>query len=208
MKNSCKALLLSVGVLSFLTLPVRGADMGAPGGAAPGAPAAKMPTGELEATAVTTTFTVQNVDPATRMVTLQDPGGAITKFKAGPEVRNFDQIKKGDLVKATVLDELAVAIRPGGGAPMASEKQMIAVAPKGAKPGVVMVQTDQMTAKIMAIDTDKRLVSLEGPTGMTRTIKAAPKVDLSQLKKGDDVTVQVAQGMAIMVESPQASDQP
>ena len=164
--------------------------------------------GALEAVAVTTTFTVQDVDEKSRLLTLKGSDGAMAKFKVGPEVRNFDQIKKGDMIRATVVDEIAVAIRPSGGPPMASEKQMIAVAPKGAKPGVVMLQSDQVTAKILAVDTEKRMVSLEGPMGKTRTMKVSPKVDLAQIKKGDDVTVQVGHGMAIMVESPQAADMP
>jgi hypothetical protein len=159
----------------------------------------------MDATAITSTFTVQDIDPETRMITLKAPDGAIDKFKAGPEIRNFDQIHKGDLVRATVMDEIGVAItQPGMAPPPMGEANMVAVAPKGAKPGIVMVQSESVTAKVAAIDADKRMVSLEEPSGKTRTIKVSSKVDLTQLKKGDDITVQVAQGFAINVETPQA----
>lgn len=163
------------------------------------------PGGMMDATAITTTFTVQSIDAATRMITLKAPDGSIEKFKAGPEIRNFDQLHQGDMVRATVMDEIAVSMmQPGGQQPAMGQANMVAVAPKGAKPGVVMVQTENLTAKVAAIDTQKRMVSLEEPSGNTRTIKVSPRVDIAQIKKGDDITLQIAQGFAIMVESPQA----
>jgi hypothetical protein len=169
----------------------------------------QMPGGAMAAEAVTKTFTVQDIDPATRTVTLKATDGTTEKYKCGPEVRNFAQIKKGDQVTSTVMDEIAVDIRKGTDTgPSAGAQQMMSVAPQGAKPSMMMVQTEQMTAKIVAIDTSKRMVTLEGPGGNTKTIKASQKVDLSQLNKGDDVTVRFAQGMAVAVQSPQMGGQP
>jgi hypothetical protein len=46
----------------------------------------------------------QKVDAAIRTVVLKSPDGTTKSYKLGPELRNFDQIKVGDTVKATVVD--------------------------------------------------------------------------------------------------------
>ena len=51
---------------------------------------------------------VTKVDSKTRTVTLKDKDGTLTNFVAGPEIKNFPQIKVGD--RLTVTHELAVAI--------------------------------------------------------------------------------------------------
>lgn len=44
------------------------------------------------------TATVDSVDYENRTGTLKLPDGTVLTFKAGPEVRNFDQVKAGDKV--------------------------------------------------------------------------------------------------------------
>ena len=64
--------------------------------------------GETFITSTTTTSTVVSIDAVTRTLQLKQSNGKTTAYKAGPEVANFDQIKIGDLVQATVAEELAV----------------------------------------------------------------------------------------------------
>src|SRR5512134_3592694 len=52
------------------------------------------------------TATVTAIDAANRKVTLVTPDGRKETFKAGPEVVNFDQIRIGDQVKATLTEQL------------------------------------------------------------------------------------------------------
>ncbi|MGD9297765.1 MAG: hypothetical protein PVG47_10245, partial [Chromatiales bacterium] len=50
---------------------------------------------------VEATSTVEEVNKADRLITLKDADGDLVTVKAGEEVRNFDQISKGDLVTVT-----------------------------------------------------------------------------------------------------------
>src|SRR5688572_23650412 len=52
------------------------------------------------------TATVTAVDHAKRQAMLVTPDGKKTQYKAGPEVINFDQVRVGDQVKATVTEQL------------------------------------------------------------------------------------------------------
>jgi hypothetical protein len=147
----------------------------------------------------TVTATVTGIDAPKRDVTLVTQNGRKTTYKAGPEVVNFAQIRVGDQVKAVLTEEVAVFI--GSGAPPSAIAGVgVALAPVGAKPGGVMVDTKQMTAKVTAVDAKKHKVTFELPDGTSKTVKAGKKVDLSNVKIGDNVTIQVGEGLAITVE--------
>jgi hypothetical protein len=158
--------------------------------------------GAIEVAAITATSKVTAVDPAKRTVTLTNEAGETNTYKLGKKVRNFDQIKVGDEVKATLLESLAVTVSKSSAPPDARERDLVAVAPKGAMPGVIMANTRQITAKIVSVDPQARTVTVEGPAGGTPTIKVGPKVNLDELQKGDDVTLRVTDALAIRVEKP------
>ncbi|MGH8760312.1 MAG: hypothetical protein ACREVW_12480, partial [Burkholderiales bacterium] len=149
----------------------------------------------------TTTATVTGIDTAKRKVTLVSPSGSKSIYKAGPEVVNFAQIRVGDQVKATVTEEVAIFI--GSGAPPSAVAGAgVALAPVGAKPGGVFVETSQVTVKVAAVDAKNHKVTFQLPDGTTKKVKVGKKVDLSTVRPGDNVTMQVSEGLAITVEKP------
>jgi hypothetical protein len=159
------------------------------------------PDGAIIVQTMTLTATVTAINADKRKVTLVFEGGGKSTYKAGPEVVNFGQIQVGDKVKAVVTEEVAIYI--GSGAPPSGMAATgIALAPVGAKPGGVLVDTEQVTVKVTAVDAAKNKVTFELPDGTTKTVKADKKVDLSNLHPGDNVTIQVTEGLAITVEKP------
>ena len=65
---------------------------------------------------VEATSTVESVDAATRMVRLRGADGRSWAVHAGPDVRNFGQIKAGDLVKVRYTEAVAAeVVKPGSG---------------------------------------------------------------------------------------------
>jgi hypothetical protein len=158
--------------------------------------------GAIEVGAITATEKVTAVDSAKRAVTLTSDAGESNTYELGKDVRNFDQIKVGDQVKATLLESVAVAVHKSGAAPDAGARGVVAVAPKGAMPGVVMAKTREITAKIVSIDPTARTVTVEGPMGGKPTIEVGPNVNLGELQQGDNVTLRVTNALAIRVEKP------
>ena len=75
----------------------------------------------------------------------------------------------------------------------------MALAPLGAKPGGVMVDTSRVTAKVTAVNAKTHKVTFQLPDGTSKTVKVGSKVDLSKVQPGDDVTVQMGEGLAITV---------
>ena len=69
-------------------------------------------------------------------------------------------------------------------------------------PGGVIVNTTELTARVTAIDTTNRTVTLVGPEGNTRTLKVGPDVDLTKAQPGDNVVVRYTETLKIQVERP------
>jgi hypothetical protein len=145
---------------------------------------------------------VTAIDKAKRKVTLLGPDGEKFTVKVGPEAVNFDQIRVGDLVKATVTEELVISLDEGGAPSSEGEAGVVALAPKGAKPGGVVAQVTQITASVVAIDQAKRTATLRFDDGSTKTFSVRDDIDLSRHKVGERVVFRATEMIAISVEKP------
>ena len=123
-------------------------------------------------------------------------------FKAGPEVVNFDQIRVGDQIKATLTEQLAVYMAKDNPPANEGEASLVALAPLGAKPGGLMANTLQVTAKVKAIDLKHHKATLQLPDGTTKTFAVRQDVDLTQRQVGEEVVIRVTEAVAISVEKP------
>ena len=148
----------------------------------------------------TATATVKSIDYSTRTLTLESPGGVTHIYKAGNDVINFDSIRQGDRVRATVSEALAISVRKAGVPSNPRNATTVSLAPKGAKPGIFVANTVEVNGTIESIDAAKRTITLRKPAGEPRTLKLAPTVKLANLRKGDDVVVRYTQAVALFVD--------
>jgi hypothetical protein len=146
------------------------------------------------------TARVASIDTATRKVTLVSSDGIKKTVKMGPEVINFDQIHVGDQLKVMAAEELVVYVAGEGEASGDATAQFVALAPEGAKPGGMMAETTQVTAKVTAIDIGHRKATLEFEDGSTQTVAVRPDVDLGKRKVGDQVVIRITEALAIEVK--------
>lgn len=146
---------------------------------------------------------VTKIDAATRTVTLKNKDGE-TSIVAGPEVKNFAEIKVGD--HFDVVYELAVAIElvkvknPG----VTSEQvtTSTATAPQGDKPGMITTNTVTATANVEAIDAAKNIVSLKGPQGNIFKVKVQNPDLMKDIAVNDQVKVVYTEAIAAVVSAP------
>jgi plasmid maintenance system killer protein len=146
---------------------------------------------------------VTKIDAATRTVTLKNQDGE-TSIVAGPEVKNFAEIKVGD--HFDVVYELAVAIElvkvknPG----VTSEQvtTSTATAPQGDKPGMITTNTVTATANVEAIDAAKGIVSLKGPQGNIFKVKVQNPDLMKDIAVNDQVKVVYTEAIAAVVSAP------
>ena len=146
----------------------------------------------------TLTATVKDIDPAKRMVTLTTADGEKDVVHCGPEVRNFEQICVGDRVTVKVIQETVVQMSMDVPA-KDSAAAVVALTPKGAKPGGVVAATMQTTATVTAIDMKNHKATLRFADGTVQTVAVRPDVDLTQHKVGELIYVRVTQAVALSV---------
>ena len=145
---------------------------------------------------------VTAIDTSNRKVTLLGPDGKKVTVKLGPEAVNFDQIRVGDLVTATVTEELVVYLDEAGASAPDGSAAMAARAPKGAQPGGLVAETTQATATVMAIDRTSRTATLQFEDGSSKIFAVRDDIDLDQRSVGEKVVFQVTEMIAISVEKP------
>ncbi|MBC2709813.1 MAG: hypothetical protein HGJ94_01995 [Desulfosarcina sp.] len=143
---------------------------------------------------------VTAIDTANRKVTLLGPDGDEFTVKVGPEGVNFDQVRVGDMVNATVTKELVVYLDEEGASAPDGSAAMVALAPKGAQPGGVVAATTQVTGMVTAIDQTSRTATLQFDDGSSKTFPVRDDIDLSRRKVGEKVVFQVTEMIAISVE--------
>ena len=148
---------------------------------------------------------VTKIDAATRTVTLKNNDGETT-IVAGPEVKNFAEIKVGD--RFDVVYELAVAIElvkvKNPGTTSEQVTTSTTTAPQGDKPGVITTNTVTATASVEAIDTAKNVVTLKGPQGNIFKVKVQNPDLMKDINTNDQVKVVYTEAIAAVVSAPAA----
>ena len=192
MKNS-NGLMVSAALTAMLSL----APLAQAQSATQAAATAK---GKVASASTTVTATVTQIDQKTRQITLKAQDGREVSFVASDEVKNFAQMKVGDVVTATYTEALAYEVKKGG---TAGASQTIAggTAQAGAKPAAALGQQTTVTVTITAIDPAAPSVTFRGPAGNTKTVKVLHPERLKDVSVGDTVEITYTEAIAIKVES-------
>ncbi len=192
MKNS-KVMMFAAAVTAMLSLaPLAQAQTATK--------AAATPKGQAVTASTTVTATVTQIDQKTRQVTLKAQDGREVSFVASDEVKNFAQMKVGDVVTATYTEALAYEVKKGGTAG-ASQAVAGGTAKAGAKPAGVVAQQTTVTVTITAIDPAVPSVTFKGPAGNTKTVKVLHPERLKGVSVGDTVEITYTEALAIKVET-------
>jgi hypothetical protein len=148
--------------------------------------------------------TVEDIDPATREVTLKGQDGNTVKVAAGDNVRNFAQIRKGDRVGVTFYESVALALgKPGERLAPTGRSQSVITAGPGERPAGVAVTTATTRATVEDVDRDKHEVTLRTPDGNVAKVIVDPSVgNLEHINKGDRLNATITQALAISVTPP------
>jgi hypothetical protein len=152
--------------------------------------------------AVKVTAQVVSVDKATRTVTLKGPKGNTVEVVAGDEVRNFDQIKVGDMLAVTYVKALSLELQKAKTGASGITTQSAAVTAKpGEQPAAAAAHQVTAMAKVTAVDKKAKTISLKGPRGNTVTLDVHNPDQFKVVKVGDEVLVTYTEAMAISVEA-------
>jgi hypothetical protein len=142
---------------------------------------------------------VKAINERERTLTLDPKHGETQTVKASPDMVNFNQIRVGDEVHVELIEALAVSLISGGAAESVGELDAVALAPVGAKPGVAIVSSREVTADIIGIDLHAHRVTLEFIDGSTQSVKVGKHIDLTKVALDDSVRIQITDAVAITI---------
>jgi hypothetical protein len=148
----------------------------------------------------TSQVTVESIDYDNRSIALKGPDGKSEIFSVPPEVKNFNQIQKGDVVKAQYMQTIDVNVRKVGQPLSVAEVASVATAAPGDKPGIVAVRTVQTLANVQDIDYKARTVTLIGVSNKPVTFTVNKAVtSFDNVAKGDQVVFTYTEAVSIDV---------
>jgi hypothetical protein len=147
--------------------------------------------------------TVVDINKKERWLTLRDEKGTEMVVAAGDEVRNFDQIKKGDVIEVDYRRAAASELKKVSDTDVAGEATAVQRAPAGEKPGMRASHTSTIIATVIEIDKKNRLLTVQGPKGGIVTVAIpADMLAFDTLKKGDKISAVYTEALAVSVTTP------
>jgi hypothetical protein len=149
---------------------------------------------------VKVTAGVAAIDKATRTVTLKTAKGKMLDVVAGPEVKNFDQIKVGDQLVVQYAQALTLEVKKGGGVREITQDSGAVKAKPGEKPAVAGAREVTIVADVIAVDPKKMTITVKGPRGRVVDLKVKNPEHFKVVKKGDQIEAVYVEAMAINIE--------
>jgi Cu/Ag efflux protein CusF len=153
-----------------------------------------------EADAIQIQGKVKSINKKTREVTLVGPQGNQMVIPAGEDVKNFDQIRVGDLVTLTYVQALVLELKTvqNNGIRERVESENKVAAKPGEKPAGMIEKTTRIVANVVAVNPKAQTVTLRGPK---RTVEVAVKdpAMLKEIKVGNQVEATFIEAVALVV---------
>ena len=151
--------------------------------------------------AVTIQAEVYGIEKIDRTLWLIGPNGNIAEIEVSEDAKNFDQLKIGDLVNITYYESVALYLGAPGEQPDEITESMIVRAEEGETPAGAAVEVADISAIVVSIDKENRLVTLKGPSGNSFTTYVDESVEyFDKLKVDDVIHVSYTKALAVDVE--------
>lgn len=161
---------------------------------------AKTPGKAAAANVVRVSALVEAIDAANRVLTLKGPRGNVFDLAAGPEVKNFDQIRVGDYLVVRYAQALTLELKKGGGGIRSrTEGERSAVAEPGERPAAGAARRVTVVADVTAVNKKQQTVTLRGPK-RTVELKVRDPAQFKLIKVGDQVEATYTEAAAISIE--------
>jgi hypothetical protein len=164
------------------------------------------PAAEIVGDLKTATATVTNIDKEKRTVTLKSEQGKFITVDVPEDVQAFDQVKKGDKLKVSYQESVAMEIYEAGQAKPGTGEKETSARTAGTSPGRTMERERTISAEVISVDPKKNMLKVKGPQGKAREIAVQdPDVRerLKTMKPGQVVELRYKEAMAVSLEPAQ-----
>lgn len=143
--------------------------------------------------------TLLDVDTRKRTIQVADDRGKPVTFIVGPDVKNFEQMRKGDKVVVAYRRSVAISVTPGNdGIRSRVLTEGADRAAPGQRPGADAARNLTVVATVQKIDRNANVITVRGPSRTVDVAVEDPKL-LEGVKVGDTVTVNYTEAVALAV---------
>jgi hypothetical protein len=143
--------------------------------------------------------TIAAIDKSSRTITLKGPKGDEVKVEAGPEVKNFDQLKVGDVVDMRYRETLALELKKGGGMKVEKTEKAGAVGAKpGETPAGVVGRQVTVVGDVIKVEAATQTVTVKGPQ-RTVELKVRDPEQFKLIAVGDQIQATYTEALALSV---------
>lgn len=149
---------------------------------------------------VKVSLVVTAIDPTTRTLTLRNADGKTLDVVAGPEVRNFAQIKVQDRVVVEYVRALTLELRKGGGVRQSAQSADAVRSKPGQRPAGAVGDRLTVVADVVDVDQKNKTISLRGPKGNVVVLDVQNPDHFKVVKKGDQVEADYVEALAVSVQ--------
>ena len=140
------------------------------------------------------------IDQQSRRVTIKGGGGHELSLLAGPEVKNFSQLKVGDIVTMNIIQSLALELKKGGTElRQRTESTDTVQAKPGEKPMGGEASSVRIIADVTAVNRKTGMVTLRGPE-RTLDLQVKDQAMLKDIAVGDQVEANYVEATVISVK--------
>ena len=165
----------------------------------PAAPAEPMP-GKGAARMLKMRGTISAIDKDKGTVTLKGPKGGTLTLDVQDKSK-LDAIKVGDPVVGTYLESIVIqVVKSGSASPGATVQETRVSSKPGETPAGAIARQVTVTTTIVGINKKAHTVTIKGPQGDTRTIKAQDPKNLDKIKTGDLVDITYTEALAVALD--------
>ena len=140
------------------------------------------------------------IDQQSRRVMIKGGGGNELSLLAGPEVKNFSQLKVGDIVTMNIIQSLALELKKGGTElRQRTESTDTVQAKPGEKPMGGEASSVRIIADVTAVNRKTGMVTLRGPE-RTLDLQVKDQAMLKDIAVGDQVEANYVEATVISVK--------
>jgi hypothetical protein len=196
-------------ILTITAIVTFGSGLTSAGWAQEAKPADASAAASAEGVGSTSTVTIHGkivaVDKATKLVTLEGPGGRKVAVKV-ENPSNLAAAKVGEPVVARIHEIATIRKKqPGETLPAVSVKEGISTAAPGEAPGGVAAGQATIVVSVVAIDQPNGTITVKGSDDAVETVKARYPRKLKLLKVGDELVISFWRGIAISLDKESGS---
>jgi hypothetical protein len=144
----------------------------------------------------TSTATVERIEKSSRLLTLRAPENMMQTVYVDPAVKEFNDLKVGDVITIRYLESVVVQVRPG--AALSGPRDTTEEARNAGGENVVGQQ--KVIVTIDSIDSQGQVIVYRTADGMKAARYVADKRLVQGLRAGDRVEVTLTRERAVSIE--------